>query len=221
MSSDLTPAASSSSSDAAIVAAADDWTVVSEPKSSPLKYNVHSAFQDMPNEKVKSLSRALNMPLAVMLFNLDGSMNIAMSIRSAAVLGCSTVYIVGKKKYDARGAVGAKHYIEIHRHAEVDPKTFFAEHKLIPILVEQGGADLESFKFKPFLNAADDGWTPVIIMGSEGYGLPREWLTMDLGPIVSISQMGLMRSLNVSIACSIVIYEYARQWREHVSLRLL
>jgi tRNA G18 (ribose-2'-O)-methylase SpoU len=30
---------------------------------------------------------------------------------------------------------------------------------------------------------------------------------------VSISQYGLVRSLNVSIAASIVMYEYMRQWR--------
>jgi len=213
--------ASPASSLTAKAEATEGWAIIPDPKSSPLKYNVHSVFQGMSNDKVKTLSRSLNMPLAVLLFNLDGSMNIAMSIRTAAVLGCSDVYIVGKKKYDARGAVGAKHYINIHRFPEVDPKTFFTENKLIPILVEQGGTDLESFKFNPFLKAADDGWTPVIIMGSEGHGLPREWLTMDLGPIVSISQMGLMRSLNVSIACSIIIYEYARQWRSHVASRLL
>jgi tRNA G18 (ribose-2'-O)-methylase SpoU len=37
-------------------------------------------------------------------------------------------------------------------------------------------------------------------------------------PIVSISQYGVMRSLNVSVATGIVLYEYARQWRKSASL---
>jgi tRNA G18 (ribose-2'-O)-methylase SpoU len=37
-------------------------------------------------------------------------------------------------------------------------------------------------------------------------------------PIVTISQYGVMRSLNVSVATGIVLYEFCRQWRQSISI---
>jgi tRNA G18 (ribose-2'-O)-methylase SpoU len=93
-----------------------------------------------------------------------------------------------------------------------DPKAFFQGLGLQPVLVEQGGTALEEMNFKPFIR----GEKPVcLIMGSESHGIPKEWLEALKGePRVSISQYGLIRSLNVSIAASIVLYEYLKQWRE-------
>jgi tRNA G18 (ribose-2'-O)-methylase SpoU len=198
------------------------WTHVPVGKGQILKYNVHTCFQDMPNEKVKAIAKNLQIPLGIMLLNLDGNMNIAMSIRTATALGCSDVYIVGKRQYDSRGTVGAKNYIRIHRLAAIDPITFFQESKLLPILVEQGGTPLDEFSFKPYFMEADeqDG-TPIIVMGSEGHGIPQEWLDLELGPRISITQMGILRSLNVSIASSIVLYEYTKQWRKYVADKTL
>ena len=200
---------------------AELWTHVPCGKGQILKYNVHNCLQDLENERVQQIAKNLNIPLGVMLMNLDGNMNIAMSIRSAVALGCSDVYIVGKRQYDSRGAVGAKNYIRIHRYAEIDPAQFFDENKLIPILVEQGGTPLDEFHFKPYMDASEKGYTPVLIMGSEGHGIPKEWLDLKLGPCITIPQMGVLRSLNVSVASSIIIYEYTKQWRKYTADKLL
>lgn len=179
-----------------------------------LKYNVHTPFQALPVEKLKKIAEATALPLSLMLYNLHGDMNIGMSIRTAVILGCSDVYVVGRRKYDRRPEVGARNYIRIHRHSEISPK-FFQENQLVPIFVEQGGQPLETFSFKPFLpNKLPEGWKAVFVVGSESYGLPKSILQALDAPIVSISQYGIMRSLNVSIAASIVLYEYSKQWRE-------
>lgn len=197
------------------------WSEQPVGKGQILKYNVHNCLQEMPNEAVQVIARNLNIPLAVLLLNLDGNMNIAMSIRSAVALGCSDIYIVGKRQYDSRGAVGAKNYISIHRHKEIDPTTFFQDNKLLPILIEQAGTPIDEFTFKPYFEEAMHGYKPIIIMGSEGHGIPQEWLVLSLGPRVTIPQMGVLRSLNVSIACSIVLYEYMKQWRKYISDKIL
>ncbi len=179
-----------------------------------LKYNVHTPLQALPIEKLKKISEATALPLGLMLYNLHGDMNIGMSIRTAVILGCSDVYIIGRRKYDRRPEVGAKHYINLHRHREIEAG-FFEENKLIPIFVEQGGQPLESFSFKPFLpGKLPEGWKAVLVLGSESYGLPKSLLQALHAPIVSISQYGVLRSLNVAIAASIVLYEYSKQWRE-------
>ena len=49
-------------------------------------------------------------------------------------------------------------------------------------------------------------------MGNESEGLPPEILTLGF-PRITIAQYGVVRSLNVSVAASIVAYEYLKQWR--------
>ena len=183
-----------------------------------LKYNVHTPLQNLPVEKLQRISQATALPVTLMLYNLNGDMNVGMSIRTAVILGCSDVYIIGRKKYDRRSEVGAKNYIHVHRYPTIEP-TFFQENKLLPIFIEQGGSALEDFSFKPYLPAKlEDGWKVVFVMGSESLGLPSCLLKSLQAPILSISQYGIMRSLNVSIAASIVLYEYAKQWRASVSV---
>jgi tRNA G18 (ribose-2'-O)-methylase SpoU len=173
-------------------------------------YNVHTPFQDHSPERLKQISQKIALPVHLMLFNLDGNMNIAMSIRSAAVLGCSDVWIVGRRRYDARPEVGAKHYINVHKVDTVD-SSFFEEHNLQPVLVEQGGVSLEDINFKPLMKK-----TVCFIVGSESDGIPKEFLDeMKDVPRVSISQYGMIRSFNVSIAASIVMYEFLKQWRSY------
>lgn len=178
-----------------------------------LKYNVHTPLQALPVDRLKKIAEATALPLGLMLFNLNGDMNIGMSIRTAVILGCSDVYVVGRRKFDRRPEVGARNYIQIHRLATVAP-SFFEENKLLPIFVEQGGQPLETFSFKFYLpGKLPEGWKVVLVVGSESHGLPQSLLQALNAPIISISQYGILRSLNVSIAASIVLYEYTRQWR--------
>lgn len=175
-----------------------------------IKYNVHTCLQDKAPEELVTISSKLSIPAHLMLFNLDGNMNIAMSIRTAAVLGISDVWVVGVRKYDARPEVGAKNYIRVHKIRSLgDPLEFFAKEGLQPILVEQGGCCLEDMNFKPYLTQK-----VCFIMGSESHGIPKDFsAVMKHAPRITISQYGLIRSLNVSIAASIVMYEYLKQWR--------
>jgi tRNA G18 (ribose-2'-O)-methylase SpoU len=196
-----------------------DDSRMSEP--SLLKYNVHTPLQSLPVEKVKQLSQKTALPLALMMYNLHGDMNIGMSIRSAVIYGCSDVYIVGKKRYDRRPEVGAKNYIKVHRQPTI-AASFFLENKLVPIFVEQGGTLLEEFSFKPYFpQKLEPGWKLCFVMGSESFGLPKEMLKELEAPVITISQYGVMRSLNVSIATGILLYEYTKQWSSSVKNRIL
>lgn len=179
-----------------------------------LKYNVHTPLQGLPMEKIKKVAEVSSLPLCLMLYNLNGDMNIGMSIRTAVILGCSDVYVVGRRKYDRRSEVGAKNYINVHRFTHLEDD-FFQKNKLVPILLEQGGVPLEDFSFKPFLpNKMEEGWKLVFLVGSEATGFSKSFLKQhSYAPRISISQYGVMRSLNVAIAASIVLYEYVKQWR--------
>lgn len=195
------------------VAQDDLWDTSRMEEPTLLKYNVHTPLQGLPVEKVKQISEKTALPLTLMMFNLNGDMNIGMSVRTAVIYGCSDVILVGKKRYDRRPEVGAKNYIKFHRHPTITP-SFFVENKLVPIFVEQGGTPLEEFSFKPYLpTRLVEGWKTCLVVGSESFGIPMDFFKDLKAPVISISQYGVMRSLNVSVATGIVLYEYARQWR--------
>jgi len=168
----------------------------------------------MENDKVRELSLKLSLPAVLILFNVDGGINISMAIRSAALFGFSDVYIVGRRKRDKRGDVGACNYINVKQVHEIN-ETFFKENHLIPIILEQNGQPLEEFDFRPYFpkSTNDTSISKVaFIVGSE-----QEGVTIKIKcPIITISQYGVMRSFNVAMASSIVMYEYTRQWRKMI-----
>ena len=183
-----------------------------------IKWNVHTPFQSLTPKRSSEIATRLAIPVHLMLLNLDGNMNIAMSIRTAAVLGCSDVWIVGRRKYDARPEVGSKNYIRVHKIPSLDPNRFFEEQGIQPILVEQGGTSIEDMNFKSFIRHKTQ---LCFIMGSESHGIPKEWLVaLKNEPRLTISQYGLVRSLNVSIAASIILYEYLKQYKTLCALTL-
>ena len=174
-----------------------------------IKYNVQNVFQRMDNDKVKNISLQMSLPAALILFNVDGGINISMAIRSAALFGFSDVYIVGRRKRDKRGDVGACNYIKVHQIETINDE-YFKENKLMPIIVEQNGEPLEEFDFRPYFPKTLGNFKVAFVVGSE-----QEGVNIKLNaPIITISQYGVMRSFNVSMASSIVMYEYTRQWRK-------
>jgi tRNA G18 (ribose-2'-O)-methylase SpoU len=182
--------------------------------------NIHLLI---PTEKAK----CFKIPVSILLFNLTGEINIGMVIRTASVMGCSKVYVVGRKKFDKRTTVGAEHYIDIeyitegvsgadHNKTiqEFDINIFCKEKNIHPILIEQGGENIEDYSFREYIRGDKH---PCFVFGSESDGLPKHILDlgrMGLCPILSIPQLGPMRSLNVSNATSIVIYEYIRKYKK-------
>jgi tRNA G18 (ribose-2'-O)-methylase SpoU len=183
-----------------------------------LKYNVHTPLQQLPVDSIQSLSKGLALPVCLMLYNLHGDMNIAMSIRTAVILGCSDVWVVGRRRYDRRPEVGARNYIQVHRLKEL-PQNFFEENKLLPIFLEQGGTPIEDFSFKPYFpGRIQEGWKVVFLVGSESFGIPTELIKSLNAPCLTISQYGVLRSLNVAIASSIILYEYTRQWKKSIAV---
>jgi tRNA G18 (ribose-2'-O)-methylase SpoU len=174
------------------------------------RYNIDNNYKKFDPKLYKKISEKLSLPLHLMLFNISGDANIALSIRTAAVYGCSDVWIVGKKKFNKRAMVGAHHYINIHKIATVD-NAFFIKHKLQPFVIEQNGVPIEEVKFKYHMN---NNKKACLIVGSEVKGVPIDLIKLlKTALVVSISQYGMIKSLNVSIASSIAIYEYTKQLR--------
>jgi tRNA G18 (ribose-2'-O)-methylase SpoU len=169
-------------------------------------FNVADHFKHLSLDQVQQFQRKNSLPYAAAALNLSGSLNLGMMIRTAVIFGCEKFFVVGKKRYDRRSTVGAHNYIDI-KFIETDPfdKPFDVlqeiEEEYEPMIVEQEGYDINCEKF-------GYSWKkPCFLFGEENRGVPKEMLISN--KIYSIDQVGVLRSLNVSATCAIVLNKVA------------
>lgn len=183
--------------------------------------NVHDHLKDRTVEELRALQDADRNPFAVAALNVTGDMNIGTIVRNSCLAAAQAVYIIGRRRYDKRGTVGAQNYIDVHRldaleddRITIDPRAFvniMNENNMRPIFVEQGGLPIGSFSWKEMFSTLSDLNTiPCLVMGNENAGISEEILaTRGLfrgSFVVSLPQKGVLRSLNVGAASAAVIW---------------
>lgn len=171
------------------------------------EFNVQDKFKPLPLDCVKTIQKINTLPYAVAAINLCGSLNLGMMIRSAVIFGCERFYIIGRKRYDKRSTVGAHNYIDLKFlekdcNIENEAKEILQsiESNYTPCFIEQGGKDIDRITF------AQEHFKPCFIFGSESNGIPKHMMTQT-NKVYSIPQLGVLRSLNVSAAASIIMHK--------------
>jgi len=179
-------------------------------------WNVHDHYKDRSLEDLGNIQARASLPFAVCILNLTGDLNVGMIIRTACTMGASEVVLFGRRKYDKRSTVGAQHYIPIHRHdgfcgdseaLDIDLfRRVMVDYGYEPIFVEQGGTPIEMIDWESFLGNGHiiDPPKVCLVFGNESEGIPPEMMVGE--KVVSITQHGVLRSLNVSAAAAIVIH---------------
>lgn len=181
-------------------------------------YNVHDQYKDNTVEQNVEIQRSQSRTFSVGMINVTGELNIGMALRSACLFGAENFYIFGRKKFDRRSTVGAENYINIVQYTYDDPLN--ADDKMLsdieklrdkhfPILCEQGGCDLNLINWGRSEDCVDCP-TPLFLFGSESHGTPK--IICDAIEMkVSIPQVGVLRSFNVSAAMNIIVWDYIRE----------
>lgn len=175
-------------------------------------FNVGKDLKTKSVEELRIEQEKASYPYSIILLNLTGDLNIGVAIRTASLLGAESVHVFGRRRIDRRSLVGTQNYITIYREDGLDEDgnidfsqfiKYCEKNELNPVLVEHGGVPL------PKINWKADGryWKPCFVFGNEGSGIPEEFLCSDL-PVISIPQIGVMASYNVSSAASIVMWDY-------------
>jgi tRNA G18 (ribose-2'-O)-methylase SpoU len=180
-------------------------------------YNVRDEYKDNTYEQNVAITISEQRRFSVGAINITGELNIGMMIRSACLLGAENFYIFGRKKFDKRSTVGAENYINIKQFTYDDPlnadmsilDTLHNLHAGIHevILCEQGGHTLGSMSWN-ILNDTD--YSPLFLFGSESHGLPK-CITDAYFKKISIPQVGVLRSFNVSAAMNIILWDYIKE----------
>lgn len=182
--------------------------------------NVHDHHKHLSVEELRAISQEDRLPFAVCVLNITGELNVGTVVRNAHLTGAERVGIVGRRKFDKRGAVGAENYVIIDRidaleddHVNIDPAPFWSwidQHHYVPFFVEQGGTDIGYVHWGE-IRAKIFPRKICLVFGNENRGIDARILRDPRGQVVSLAQRGVIRSFNVASASSIAMYSISSQ----------
>lgn len=140
-------------------------------------------------------------PFHVAIENWQHDMNIGSIVRSANAFAADTVHIVGRRRWNKRGAMVTDRYQHVMYHETVADLAAWAAAEGLPIITVDnvpGCVPIETFE-----------WPEACIMlfGQEGPGVTEE-ATKVATAIVEITQYGSTRSINASAAAAIAMYSW-------------
>ena len=165
--------------------------------------NLIDEYKGMTNEQVFAALDKKRIPLEIAIENVEHDFNIGSIVRTANSFNVAKVHIIGRKKYNRRGAMCTDKYLEIMYHASVqDFIDSQRERELVAIENNVKGAI--GLSEKKFVRGT------TLIFGSEGNGISDELLGCAQC-ICFIESFGSTRSVNVGVAAGIAMYEYVRQ----------
>ena len=165
--------------------------------------NLIDKFKGQTNEQVFDALEKSRIPLEIAIENVEHDFNIGSIVRTANSFNVSTVHIIGKKKYNRRGAMCTDKYLKIVHHATLEDflKTQ-AGRELVAI--ENNLSRAKPLHDKSFIQ------NTTLIFGSENSGISPELLEKSTD-IRFIESFGSTRSVNVGAAAAIAMYEWTRQ----------
>ena len=140
----------------------------------------------------------------VAIENWQHDMNIGSIVRTANAFLAAEVHIVGRKRWNRRGAMVTDRYQHVRHHPDVETFVEYAKAQKLPII----GVDNV-----PGSSPVETSVLPeqcVLFFGQEGPGLSDEALAASTD-IVEITQFGSTRSINASAAAAIVMHQWVLQ----------
>ena len=167
--------------------------------------NLQDEYKGMPNEQVFAELDKKRSALEVAIENVEHDFNVGTIVRSANNFNAAKVHIIGKKKYNRRGAMCTDKYLEIVYWADVE--SFYADQLRRGrevVAIENNDSRVRPLARKKFVQKT------TLLFGSEGAGLTEEALSRAQD-VREIENFGSTRSVNVGVAAGIAMYEWARQ----------
>ena len=164
--------------------------------------NLIDEYKGMENEQVFEALSKTRQDLEIAIENVEHDFNIGSIVRTANSFNVKKVHIIGRKKYNRRGAMCTDKYLEIVHHPTLeDFLKSQQERELVAIENNVAAAPLHEKKF---------GKNTTLIFGSENNGISSELLECARD-VRFIESFGSTRSVNVGAAAAIAMYEWTRQ----------
>ncbi len=143
-------------------------------------------------------------PFHVAVENWKHDLNIGTVVRNANAFLAAEVHIVGKRRWNRRGAMVTDRYQHVRHHETIEDLVSWAVDAELPVIgidILPGAVPLETTVLPERC---------VLLFGQEGPGLSPA--ARDACEVVcSITQFGSTRSINAGVASGIAMHEWIRQ----------
>jgi len=169
-------------------------------------------FANMTPERTEKLITVLHKrqnDITVVLENVFDPHNISAVMRTCDAVGVQEIYVLNTKiarhkKWGAKSSSSAAKWLTVHQFE--DAQTCFNElrKKYSTILTTHLGSDAVD------LYEIDMTRPIALVFGNEHSGVSDDIRAMADGNFI-IPQAGIIRSLNISVACAVTLYEAYRQ----------
>jgi tRNA (guanosine-2'-O-)-methyltransferase len=147
--------------------------------------------------------------LTVVLENVFDAHNISAVMRTCDAVGIQDIHILNTKinkhkKWGARSSSSAAKWLTIHEYSDATVCFNELRQKFPLILTTHLSSSSVSLYEIEFVNPV------ALVFGNEHDGVSEEIRALADGNFV-IPQVGMIRSLNISVACAVTLYEAFRQ----------
>ena len=143
-------------------------------------------------------------PVEVAIENWAHSFNIGTVVRNANAFGVRRVHIVGRRRWNRRGAMVTDRYLHVQHHATVAGVLAHSGDRGLQVVAidnVEGAQPIESVELPE---------RALLLFGAEGPGLSAE--AVDGAALVcSITMYGSTRSINAGVASGIALHSWVRQ----------
>ena len=167
--------------------------------------NLIDEFKGLSNEEVFERLEVRRNDLEVAIENVGHDFNIGTVVRNANAFNAARVHIIGRKKYNRRGAMCTDKYLTVCHFDGV--KEFVEDQKergRRVVAIENNIPKAKALLEMCFKNG------DTLVFGSESDGLSEEMLEYA-DEVRYIESFGSTRSVNVGVASGIAMYEWVRQ----------
>jgi len=166
--------------------------------------NVADRYRYWSNEAIVADLDTRRHPFHVAIENWQHDLNIGTVVRTANAFNAEGVHIVGKKRWNRRGAMVTDRYLHVHHHDDIDALAAWSQAnglEIVGIDIVPGSVPIETASLPQ---------RTMFLFGQEGPGLSDEACARS-AMVCSIAQFGSTRSINVGVAAGIAMHSWIRQ----------
>ena len=168
--------------------------------------NVADGYRYWRHEAIVADLDARRHQFHVAIENWRHDLNIGSVVRTSNAFLASAVHIVGRRRWNRRGAMVTDRYQHVHHHATLDDLLTWARERELDVLgVDNlpGAVPLETYDLPERC---------MLLFGQEGPGLSDD-ARDRVDVVLSIAQYGSTRSINAGAAAAIAMHAWIRRHR--------
>jgi len=161
------------------------------------------------SEKLLKVLRKRQAGLTVVMENIEDPHNISAVMRTCDSVGIQDIYILNNRmprhdRFGPRSSSSAAKWLSVHQFTDTQECVIELRRHYDVILTTHLSKDAAG------LYELDLTKRTALVFGNEHYGVTEDIRALADGNFM-IPQMGIIQSLNISVACAVTIYEAYRQ----------